>query len=198
MDFLKLVTSLKILNIGIISFGDIIRSLLETDGDFAKKYRTSLARGDLIDDPRAIEIFQIEMDKIIKEKSPQMVIVDGFCRSVPQIGYAADNGYLSENSMVFMIEASLETCLERFLHRKKKSVHRLIDAEIETFHKRYHLHLDTAPALRAMFKETPCKLIDVNGEGEIPDHSAREIKDKLFPVFVSMAKKVMGLENIHA
>lgn len=154
--------------IGTISFGEILRHLLKNDAEFAAKYGPIMAAGDLIDDPEAIRIFRAEIDRSHATSLPHLLMVDGFGRSVPQVAYVANNGLLTKDDTVFMINVSQEKCLERFLHRKAKANQARTDDELKTFYKRYHLHMQGVPDLRAILKDTDCKLIEIDGEPDIP------------------------------
>ncbi len=157
------------LKVGLISFGNIIRDLRKNDAVFEREYGPLIDRGDLVPDHKAIEIFAEAVEKLRFEGGYDFVLVDGFCRSVPQIQYASKNGYLQSKDRVFMIEASAKTCLKRWTSRKTTS-ERSDDKEIETFYGRYHLHRDSAPKLRHMFKENDAPVIDLDGGHECEDN----------------------------
>jgi adenylate kinase family enzyme len=168
------------LKVGLISFGNIIRDLRKNDPVFEREYGPLIDRGDLVPDNKAIEIFAASVEKLRREGGYDFVIVDGFCRSVPQIEYASSNGYLQKKDRVFMIEASAKTCLKRWTSRKTTS-ERSDDKEIETFYGRYHLHRDSAPQLRHMFKENEAPVIDLDAgheceEGETDKEKLRRCK----------------------
>lgn len=160
--------------IAFISFGDIVKDLLKQDADFGARYGKSVSQGNLVDDPMVNAIFSRHIEGLRASEDPRLCIVDGFPRSSAQIGFAANNGFLTKESKVFMLDASIATCAERFTHRKQNMPGR-IDAELETFHKRYHLHIDMARDLRNMFKETDCRLIDIDANRDTPSQVFPEI-----------------------
>jgi adenylate kinase family enzyme len=157
------------LKVGLISFGNIIRDLRKNDPEFERDYGPLIDKGKLVPDLKAIEIFGNEVAKLHAEGGYDFVIVDGFCRSVIQIEYASQNGYLETKDRVFMIEASAKTCLKRWSHRKTTS-ERTDDKEMQTFYDRYHLHRDSASQLRHMFKENDAPVVDLDGGHECEEH----------------------------
>jgi adenylate kinase family enzyme len=166
-----ILTGISRLNIGLISFGQIIRDKLGSDPAFRAAYGSIVARGDLVDDDKAIELFEEKLADIMDDGEsgrPDIILVDGFCRSETQIQHAAQNGYLRKQDKVFIIEASLETCLARFLHRNAHDTSR-IDSEMQTFRRRYHLHSDGISTLRALFKESNAEVIDIDGDKDIAE-----------------------------
>ncbi len=154
---------------GIISFGDIIKDLLETNPRFKAAYGAMVKAGDLIPDHEAILIFETKIDELARSGMPNLIIVDGFCRSPKQIMFAVDNGYLAHGDKVFMIEADESTCLARFMHRceNKPDGRNRIDAELPTFHKRYREHQAISPKLRELFRESDCIVTEVDGNPDI-------------------------------
>ncbi len=163
------------LKVGLISFGNIIRNLRKNDPAFEREYGPLIDRGDLVPDEKAIEIFATEVERLELEGGYDFILVDGFCRSVPQIEYASQNGYLQAKDRVFMIETSAKTCMKRWASRKTTS-ERSDDKEIETFYGRYHLHRDSAPQLRHMFKENDAPVIDLDGGHECEENEKDEEK----------------------
>ncbi len=168
------------IRIKLISFGQMIRDLMEKDPEFKKQYAETLSRGRLVDDPMAIKLFEEKLQEFSRE-SPHLIIVDGFCRTTVQIRHAIENGYLQDKDHVFMVEGSFETCLERFTERSKRDKSRT-EVEIETFRYRYHLHTDSAPDLRALFKETDAQIHDIDGNRDIAEFVAPDIIAILMPI----------------
>ncbi|MBI5134103.1 MAG: hypothetical protein HZA81_01835 [Candidatus Taylorbacteria bacterium] len=183
LSWLRVMINRGLVRVGIVSFGDIVKDLLESDPEFNRAYGPMVRAGDLIPDPEAIILFERKIDEMAKNGMPNMVLVDGFCRSPNQIAFAAREGYLAEGDKVFMIEASESTCLARFMHRceNKPNGKNRIDAELPTFHKRFRLHQNTAPQLREMFKETACDVIEVDGDESIAEGIFPKIQACLEP-----------------
>jgi adenylate kinase family enzyme len=154
------------LRAGFVSFGDIVKNLLETNPDFNVRYGESMKAGDLLPDDEVISIFEREIDKVALGGMTNINFIDGFCRSPQQIAFAADNGYLVAGDQVFIIKVDEDVCLERFMHRCKNQPAR-IDAELPTFHRRFRDYHKTLPELRGMFMESGCRVIEVDGNPDI-------------------------------
>lgn len=63
-----------------ISFGQIIRDLIELDADFERKHKPTIKAGNLLDDPDAINIFDGKLSELSKEGPYDLILVDGFGR----------------------------------------------------------------------------------------------------------------------
>lgn len=174
---LKDLVAYRGLRIEVISFGQIIRDKNENDPAFKAEYGNVVGKGGLVDDAKAIELFQEAYDKITAAGDVDLVIVDGFCRSTEQIRWASENNLLSSKDMVFILEAKLKVCLERFTHRKSASDEKREDAEVQTFYRRFHLHSDSVNDLRALLKETSAQIIDIDANSLI--------SETVHPVFMS-------------
>jgi adenylate kinase family enzyme len=156
------------LKVGVISFGQIIRDKLKDDMVFNATYGHTVGKGGLLDNATAIKLFEEAYDNLCKDGEPDLVIIDGFCRSTEQIAWASDSGFLRSSDLVFLLEADMKTCVDRFLHRNAQSDSKRIDAEMETFYKRFHLHTNTIGDLRALLRET-ARVIDIDANGSIPE-----------------------------
>ncbi len=177
------------LNVGVISFGQIIRDKIDKDPNFAREYGKSVGKGKLLDDTVAIELFKEAYDELCINGKPDIVIIDGFCRSTRQIAWASQHGFLKASDVVIMLTARLQTCLDRFLHRKQQDQGR-IDAEVATFHARFHLHEHTVPDLRAMLRDTGPTVIDIDADRDIAEHVHPVVTSALLPtVFKVMRSK---------
>lgn len=188
------IQSLMGLKVELISFGQIIRDLLEKDPDFKERYGASIARGELLDDPMAIELFSKKIDELCAAGIPDIILVDGFCRTKIQIEYSIQNGYLQEKDTVCIIGGSFDTCFKRFANRKTRDTSRS-ETEIETFRSRYHLHTDSIGDLRALFKDCEAREIDIDGNKDIPEFVGPALTNELLPVFFQslLAKKMSSV-----
>jgi adenylate kinase family enzyme len=189
-NWVELLVKLKILNIGIVSFGEIIRDLLEADPAFKREYGPMVARGDLLPDDIAIILFEKAIDAMARNGMPNLVLVDGFCRSPRQIEFAANALYLAKTDQVFMLDANEMTCFQRFSHRcmTKSDGQTRLDSESGTFTKRYHMHMSMCSRLRELFKESDCRLIEIKDNGDIADVIFPKLKPHLEPTVLSATK----------
>ncbi|MDE1875027.1 MAG: nucleoside monophosphate kinase [Patescibacteria group bacterium] len=186
----KAVTLLRAngLKVAFISFGQMIRDRMKTDSEFKTLYKPTVERGDLLPDDVCIEMFENRLNQIVIEMGmPHIVFVDGFCRTEIQIEHAIERGYLEDKDSVIILNAAFETCLSRFGHRKKMSPDRL-ESEVGTFRKRYHLHTDTIPRLRAMFKDCNAHEYEIDADGE-------SIPTDVFPQFIGCVIDAIWLRH---
>lgn len=168
-----------------VSFGQIIRGKLEKDPAFERLHGATVRKGDLLPDEPAIDIFTEATDRIFQESEPDLVLVDGFCRSGPQISFAATNGFVDERDQFYFLNASIETCAGRFSHRSKQSNTQRNDQEWSTFYRRYHLHRDTVGNLRGTLlelKSSP-QIIDIDADKrpEDGDNFIKAIPEAVHP-----------------
>lgn len=180
----------KGLNIAVISFGQIIRDLMKESMDFCEKFEELVRNGKLLDDETAIGLFENELSKITAlHGAPDIIFVDGFCRTTVQINHSIQNGYLQEKDSVFILNASFDTCLERFAHRVEKDRSRT-ETEVDTFRNRYHLHADTIRDIRALFKETDAVEVDIDADQDIPQGVFPEFLGQLLPVILEASQRI--------
>jgi adenylate kinase family enzyme len=175
------------LRVGLISFGQIIRDLMDSDPEFRAKYGDVVRNGDLIEDPKAIELFEAKLAELCREGCYHLIIVDGFCRTTVQIRYAIENGYLQAKDRVYIIEGSFETCLKRFTHRKGRDTTRT-ETEISTFTKRYHLHSDSVNDLMALFQSTEAKTVSIDGNPDIAEFVFPALMQEVLPLAIKAVK----------
>jgi adenylate kinase family enzyme len=185
------------LSIGVIPMGDIFREMLKTDPAFAAKYRGPMKAGDLIDDSKTIETFELGLTGLVRDGPPNIIIVDGFCRTPVQVKYSISNGFAQKKDRVLIFNAPFKICLDRFIHRKGLSEERL-ETEIPTFEKRYHLHEAIVPALRRCFLEAQVPVNDVDAKDAIASHVFPKVLNYLNPLIVEIAARRLAKERIPA
>lgn len=178
------------LTVGCISFGQIIRDLMKRDADFRRKHEQTIKRGDLLDDPAAIELFSGKLGELSQEGPFDLMFVDGFCRTVPQVTHAADLGLLRRQDTIFVIEASLHVCAERFTHRNEHDSSRL-EREMPTFQKRYHLHADNVGQLKTALRMTAAgeNIREIDANRSIPEFAFPSFMSHLLPVISDLVSK---------
>jgi adenylate kinase family enzyme len=169
------------LRVEAISFGQIIRDKIKDDLVFASEYGQGVGKGKLLDDDKAIELFEGAYKALCAKSDPDIVFIDGFCRSTRQIEWASQHGFLKTSDIVIFLTARVQVCLDRFLHRKSKDDQKRIDAEVKTFYDRFELHEGTAPDLRAMLMDTGPQVIDIDAERDIAEHVAPATFAKILP-----------------
>lgn len=173
----------KGLRVETISFGQLIRDKLSADPEFRKQYGHIVGKGGLLENDKAISLFAEAYETICLSGEPDIVFIDGFCRSTEQIRWATENGFLTENDIVFIFEACLQTCLDRFIHRNASGDSpQRTDSELKTFYSRWHLHADTIPDLRALLAETGPEIVDVDANKPIAEFAHPVVMSELIPV----------------
>jgi adenylate kinase family enzyme len=177
------------LRIGHVSFGQMIRDRLKTDPSFASDHGETVRRGGLLEDEVAIALFSQELDRILGSTEPDVVFVDGFCRSTVQIDFSIQNGFLRKRDLFCVIEAPINVCLQRF---SKRSGDARADQETETFYHRYHLHRDTVGDLRNMLEESsePPQIADIDASSDIAEFAFPQYLSRVLPIaFSQMAAR---------
>jgi adenylate kinase family enzyme len=167
------------LRVKVISFGQIIRDKIKNDPVFAQEYGQGVGNGKLISDDTAISLFQEAFAAICSEGQPDIVIIDGFCRSTKQIEWASQNGFLKQEDIVVMLNADISTCHARFGNRN--TLEKRPDNEIQTFYARFHLHQDSAADLRAMLMESGPRVLDIDANPDVPDIVGPAVQSALLP-----------------
>jgi len=175
------------LKVSVISFGQIIRDKMAHDRSFFKKFGHTVGKGSLLDNATAIELFEEAYTLLCKDGTPDLVIIDGFCRSTEQIRWASDNGFLRSSDLVYLLEADMAVCVERFVHRNNHADAKRIDTEMETFYARFHLHTNTIGDLRALLKET-AHVVDIDANGNIPEIVHTTVMSALLPVICDIVR----------
>jgi adenylate kinase family enzyme len=175
-----------------ISFGQIIRDKLKSDPTFERLHGKTVKKGKLLPDEPAIDIFTEATDRIFQEGEPDLVLVDGFCRSVPQIVFATENRFVDDRDYFYFLEAKKETCLFRFLGRAAKMEEKRKDQELRTFYSRYALHRRTIGDLHNSLREARKSptIVEVDANQDIAEFVHPHILQTLLPVaFRQMAAR---------
>jgi adenylate kinase family enzyme len=201
------------LRVGVISFGQMIRDRMESDFNFRRIHSPTIEAGDLLDDSIAIELFNGKLLELAQEGPFDLMFVDGFCRSVPQVGHAADINLLRKQDRVYFIEATHDVCSKRFTHRNENAPGRL-EREMKTFTKRYHLHVDNVDKLEAALRATNVRdnIIEIDANNRdakgnpVHDcHPTMGITEYAFPALISdlwpitatiLARRAIELQNL--
>lgn len=131
----------------------MIRDRMTADKAFEALHRDTIEAGDLLDDPTAIDLFDGKLMELRKEGPYDVMFVDGFGRTVPQVEHADNLGLLRRHDRAYIVEASHDVCSRRFTNRNENDPGRL-EREMKTFTKRYHLHADNVENLKLALRAT--------------------------------------------
>lgn len=101
----------------IIGTGELVRNRFNTDAAFKEEWFDRVKKGELVSDEEIAIMF--DQQYVHGPNNGFMLNIDGFPRSSSQMPLAQERGILEKNSATLIYHASLETCLERALHRAK-------------------------------------------------------------------------------
>ncbi len=176
------------LRVKIISFGKMIRDLLEKDQGFYELHGPTVLGGDLLPDNVAIELFTKAHRRIRRSKKSDIIIIDGFFRTIGQIVWGQENGFIQAGDIVYSLGANEETCLKRLAHRNEKSREKRQDGDIAKFEKRFNDHSKTVGELRRRFKKLGVKTHIIDANQDIAEHIATTILSDLLPEIFKILK----------
>lgn len=155
----------KGLKLGFVSIGEETRRHLKIDREFSEKWSGEMAKGNLISDEEACRLLELAIpsDKV------DILVIDGFNRTLAQVDYSAAVGLSGTNSINLFLRATRNSCRQRFLHRRDSGIGALrTDNELAVFEKRYSDYGKKVDRIVNKLLRTDTAVRIVPADGDIP------------------------------
>lgn len=165
-------------SLGLIGMGDMVRSRLETDSAFREEFKPAVKRGDLLPDHIVLPMAKAKWQQAATDRVSQLCL-DGIPRNPNQFDDLHECGLvLPQNTLIILLDATRETCRERFKHRNDlKPDGERIDAD--SFENRYDIYEQDLPLMKMRWKELGMHVITIDANRPI---------DVFVPIVVAMAQ----------
>ena len=155
--------------------GNVFRAITSNDNIISQHIKERMAEGKMLDDSLVFDLFNMYYHLL---KSDDLILADGFPRTIPQMYYFLSKEYeFQRDFSAIYFHITREKALERILSRAQQQ-NRIDDLKMEVIHQRLDLfEQETLPVIEHF--RTIGKLIEIDADQDV-DQIYAILKKKLF------------------